>query len=303
MVLCIDIKHEIFMKLDTYSLFQLAYINSEDMDLVSYIMNKRNRVDLCSSAALMDDLEILKCLHNMHYIWSATSMTSAVTNNSLNCLKYLYENGCPFHMKKSFYEHQVDSLGINIFTLAAVNNNLECLKYLHECGFSCRVLSPPSDRDCLLYLHEIDCLDNRDSSCNIAIQNGDMDLLKYLHKLGYKWDISAYHNAISRDNIECIKYLYENNCPYNHTRILGGLINCAVYRNKIECLKYLHNIMKCIITADDVHLAANHGHLDILKYFYENKITYDREQIFRALVINKNKECSKYIINVILFNG
>jgi hypothetical protein len=65
----------------------------------------------------------VQCLENIHYTlirvpWNATTMEIAAKNGSVDCLKYLYDNGCPVEN--------------NICDYAAEGGHVECIKYLND---------------------------------------------------------------------------------------------------------------------------------------------------------------------------
>jgi len=72
----------------------------------------------------------------------------AAVNGHLDCLKYLYEKGCPW-----------DRFTCN---LAAVNGHLDCLKYAHEKGcplnrLTCVYATTNGHSNCLEYAHKNGC--------------------------------------------------------------------------------------------------------------------------------------------------
>ena len=74
--------------------------------------------------------------------------------------------------------------------------------------------------------------------CNvmtIIIKNGNLEILKYLHENGCPWDEDSCYNASENGNLEVLKYLHENNCPWNSNSSAA-----ASHNKQLECLKYLH---------------------------------------------------------------
>lgn len=95
----------------------------------------------------------VKCLERIHDVliripWNSITMEIAAENGSIDCLKYLYENGCP--------------INTDICDYAADGGHLKCLEYLHKMHmpinsktYSCAALN--SHKDCLEYLIKNGC--------------------------------------------------------------------------------------------------------------------------------------------------
>ena len=77
-------------------------------------------VELCSYAAFMGNLDVLKSLHENGCPWSLWACARAAEWGRLDCLKYLHENGCEWANWTC--------------SLAAFNKHLDCLRYAHENG-------------------------------------------------------------------------------------------------------------------------------------------------------------------------
>jgi hypothetical protein len=112
---------------------------------ISVIINSNNKT-ICSNAAKIGSLNLLKVAHKNDCPWDEDTFIYAAEGGYLNCLIYLHENNCPYD------ESACDA--------AAGNGHLECLKYLHENGYQwneidiCRVASTTNHLDCLIYAHQ-----------------------------------------------------------------------------------------------------------------------------------------------------
>jgi hypothetical protein len=142
--------------------------------------------DECSMISLTEMLAedgCLECLKFIHeelgYYWDYNAIIKAIEPNNLECLKYLYENGCP-------YEE-------SIITIACVNQSSDCLNYLLNKG---HVVSK-KDINYIILFNNIECLE-------CILENNS-----------YQLEDSFYHLAISKGYIECIKLLHKYNCPWN----------------------------------------------------------------------------------------
>ncbi len=128
--------------------------------------------------------------------WNAQVCRIAARNGHLECLKYLYENGCPF--------------GKSVCVSAASNGHLDCLKYLHEQG---------------CYLHV--------ETTAYAARNGHLECLKYAHESGFPWDENTTAFAARKGHLECLKYAHEHGCPWTSRASIYaaeyGHIECFKY--------------------------------------------------------------------------
>ena len=143
-------------------------------------------------AAFHGHLECLEYIITTSMKWyegcncNTDTTASAAANGHINCLKFAYENGCP-----------VDSY---TFEYAAEYGQIECLRYLIE--------------NCCEYIsYEIDKV-----LCANAAKNGHIKCLELLHEEEMRWDeqtcVCAAECALKYNQVECLKYAYENGCPY-----------------------------------------------------------------------------------------
>jgi hypothetical protein len=113
----------------------------------------------------------------------------------LDCLKYAYENGCPWAPETTFG--------------AAKNGYLDCLKYACEAG----------------------CPWAPETTFGAA-WNGHLDCLKYAHSQGCPWDDNTIFASTYKDNFECLLYCLENECPID-LKILDLLIKKQKNKNLV----------------------------------------------------------------------
>ena len=89
-----------------------------------------------------------------------------------------------------------------------------------------------------------------------------MESLKYVYELGFKLNENTMMNAVHNDDIDCVIYLYNNNCPipediYSHlkfcktTNIINYLLEkkIKINGNPIECISkcsYNFDIIKIL---------------------------------------------------------
>ena len=70
--------------------------------------------------------------------------------------------------------------------------------------------------------------------CDVSVYSCNLVGLKCVHEMGYKLDWYVNYCAVKGENMKCIRYLCENNCPW-HDNIL--FLND--YIRNVCCLKYM----------------------------------------------------------------
>jgi hypothetical protein len=96
----------------------------------------------------------VRCLEKIHSLlikipWDSITMEIAAENGSIDCLKYLYENGCPVNR--------------DICNYAAEEGHLDCLRYLHLIDMpltikTCLCAAHNGHKNCIEYLLQNGCL-------------------------------------------------------------------------------------------------------------------------------------------------
>lgn len=128
----------------------------------------------CHLAAASGDLEKLMELHANEYPWDVRTVLVAARSQSLTCLQYALENGCP-------------------------------------------------------------C----DTACWAAVKIRDLTLLKVLREHFVPWDEEVTDMAVSNADLDCLRYLFENGCPYNPDIVLQ-MSKCLTTDKGVQpCLQYL----------------------------------------------------------------
>lgn len=145
-------------------------------------------LDVVHNAALLGELEILKCLLKNGFEWYSDTCAAAAYGGFLDILKYCHENGCPWDRETC--------------ENAAWKGNLEILKYAHENG------CPWSQW-----------------TCAFAAAEGHLEVLKYAHGNGCPWDERTFSFTVYRSTIEVVRYLHENGCPWNQGARMNARLN------------------------------------------------------------------------------
>src|SRR5438105_4179141 len=53
------------------------------------------------------------------------------------------------------------------------------------------------------------------NTCATAALYGQLDCLKYLHENGCPWDSFTCYHAAGNGHLDCLKYAHENGCPWD----------------------------------------------------------------------------------------
>ncbi|ATZ81196.1 ankyrin repeat domain-containing protein [Bodo saltans virus] len=124
--------------------------------------------------------------------------------------------------------------------------------------------------------------------CTNAASKGHLECLKYLHENDCPWDEETCEYAASKGHLECLKYAHENGCPCDINTCLN-----AAYYGQLECLKYAHE-NGCPWNANTCLYAAQNGHLECLKYAHDNGCPWNKWTCEIAAQ-NGHLECLKYL--------
>jgi hypothetical protein len=133
---------------------------------------------------------------------------------------------------------------------------------------------------------------NSTESYLIAAKFGKFNVLKWLHKSGNEWHNDTFSNATEFGDLSIIKWLYENHCPIG-SATLTNAVKYASTSNKVNrygIIKLLDD-NKCPTYPEVMmHVATEYGHLNIMKYLYDeyinkysDKIGKDRETMIYAI--------------------
>ena len=137
----------------------------------------------------------------------------------------------------------------------------------------------------------------------LCSQHGYIKALKYLHENNNPWNHLTLYNAIHNNHLDCVKYFHEN-CDYSQYRTYeNAFISHAAGHNSYECLKYLYS-HNYILKSEALESAIHGGYFDCTKYLYERKCPYIKNSklidyaIFAILSYKANFEILQYVIEV-----
>lgn len=194
---------------------------------------------------------------------------------SINCLEFIHNN--------------VDGLEADLSEfsqICAENGSLNCLKFSFENNFNwdektTYEAARKGRLDCLEFAHKNEC-ELSEMVIFASAVNGHLDCLKY--SFDYKFPGFSnevydyiYQRTALNGHLDCLKYLEEKNISNsNELDNPSGENSCvnAIKNNHIDCFKFLHE--KGWPSKPEVcQLAIEKGNLELIKYLYENNITWD----------------------------
>lgn len=167
----------------------------------------------------------LNCLRYIHKLCNLHDngflCTEAASCGSLECLRYLHDNGC--------------IMNDNIILYAMINDNAKMLKYI-------LTFRTENDHNVFIDSHRAALFDA-------------FKCMNYLRKHGYQWDGMTCLCAAYIGSTPMLAYLHENGCPWTCTEdyslfgiydvyldnVLYGSFPCITNNDKSECINYAYN--------------------------------------------------------------
>jgi hypothetical protein len=136
---------------------------------------------------------------------------------------------------------------------AALTGNLELVKYARNKGY---ILSA--------------------KTCVAAACVGNLKMLKYIYKEFNIRNKYVYNIAARYGHLDCLKYAYENTSLHWDDDVIieaacSGSLECFKYIHETSCVCHRDNTsdVVCIIDGKVFEVAADRGHLNIIRYAYE----------------------------------
>lgn len=231
----------------------------------------------CKYAAKMNNLELLKWALNMGCPRDECEIRYAIQNGNLDMVKYIYQTG----LKETGleYGYAAESNKMNIFywlvdkkfkyksdssELACNSGNLGALKIFRSRKFPisdrcAEIVASEGNLKILQWLYDIE-IPMKKRTAEFAALNGHLNILIWLSdKL--KFGNSVFKAAVSGRNIECLEYLFKQQCfKYD-----PATINITAINGDIKTFKWLED--KGFPVGEDVFgFAVESGNIELVKY-------------------------------------
>ena len=288
-------------RLDDSKIFKSATEIEDNIPVMEYLVSLNCPTSVtCCSAARKGALKNIKWLAKKGFsIRSEHTFLQAIDNDSLDVLKWLYENGCPISSKISLFaekcsietlewlkQHQVSiKKSPNLFIGAAIENNSIKMKWLlrSECPLqdsSPSVFSDAAEHgsfEMLKWLYENGCpVDDSIYTMEAAAEHQSLDSLKWLYAIGCPIDSPVVYNAAIRcDSVEKLEWLLAKGCPINAVQAFMG----AAEENNLKLMEWLLEY-GCSVDAYEIfEAAAEQGNIEIMEWLLQKRCSINRPEI------------------------
>ena len=300
----IELKNEIYCilhishnKLGTKCV-QNGWINLlEFLNSIDYKFNNT----LMSIAVVCDNFECVKFLNKIGFKFENYIIPPIAKRDSADQLKYVLDNG--FKWNDIYFYDFCNNSSFNLIKFL-VENKYVSGESGHDMSCYYERLILGGRLDIISYLFDNKFISNKLEYLSIlAISNGNIDILKFFHEKGTPLTADMAKEAAIKTNLECLRYLYDNNCIFDET-VYDGAINA----NSEDCVKFLINI-KCPF-GTKYYLAADKGYLNLVKIFEKEVNIWDERLFINLASVSVNDfivrkgghiknylECVKYAFN------
>jgi hypothetical protein len=131
---------------------------------------------------------------------------------------------------------------------------------------------------------------------------GNIEVLKYAHKKGYKFSSKTLGYIIERGSLEMVKYMNEETFTYDYTMgILPTEINImehAARGGHLDIIKYYYNNgLEWYDYCSKV--AANRGHLNVLEYVHKDLRPLSRQAKLDCAYSTRNIAVLEFIHSIV----
>ena len=214
---------------------------------------------ICTTAVKCRKMEVLKYLHENKFPWDEETFKEGISQG-IGYVEYLYENKCPWNEETFNY---------------AIHKNLDFVRYLYDrkCPMNkdkvIEIIVTEKYFNILKYFVDVGYPILNEKIFSSFSYN--LEYIKYLHENKCPWDESVTYRA--SENIECLKYLHENGYPWNKRSYVN-----AIKINNFECVKYLYD-NGCQWNEDAISTASYCDHFDIFKYLHLNGCPIDKRVV------------------------
>lgn len=140
--------------------------------------------------------------------------------------------------------------------------------------------------------YEINLEETNEYLCYDHEKETYIEFVKKLDK--NSWYEGTIQFAVDEGDFECVKYLYENGCPFNKDNIISLGVDTV---DNLEMLKYLHGIGGCLNNGH-VILARLADNYEVFEYLLDNGCEFDIELAKSyGIMFTEEDEGENYIDN------
>lgn len=254
---------------------------------------RKNNVGIIATAAEAGSTDALWVLRQLGYEWDERAVSLAGKNNHADLVRDLIMKGCPALdswagiVSPALACLARDGTDESLSVLKELKSNFDIYECARKLAFSGQIkplewglnLFGTIDRFVYYdvfkydYDHIFDWLEQHKyhindrygyevTVCSLAISAGKYQKLPNLLKLGYTLDPVCMVRAVGDKNIECIQFLFDNDCPIDDTSYLE-----AAYIGSVKILDMLYTK-----TNNINHHTRNIFYHEILSQYLEHYI-------------------------------
>ncbi len=275
------------------------------------------RRDIYEYAVENSNYEILEWLIDQECPKSEISNVSKIASekNDLEMMKWLQEKG--FKLKcygayTDFYQHRNFeamewlykngfSFNFNMFKKANEKKDMEMIVWLLERDYKVdsfeleEIVLSGNMEAIKLVIEKGTCEVNKESFGNI-IRTGNLELIQLFFTDKSLFNNYTMSSAVRTGNIDLVKWLIENECPYQiSTGYSFGILDSAINTGNLEMVKFIMSLDENIDVTKMYENAVNS--LDIMEYFLSlSDVLPDKETLCDA-IMKRNFEVIKLLLD------
>lgn len=233
-----------------------------DITILEYLINKQcpRNAKVFAAAAYGGNINVLYWLMQHNFPWDKRAIESAIDNNQLVALKWLY--------KRRVIMEGTLPLVIN-------TSNIDILKWcISKKIFSLSIVSAVTKGDIiaaqLIYDDDKD-INKSKILYDIAIQNDDIVMVEWLFNHSFKGDKFICAEAAAVGNLQILQWARSKSLYWDNNVFIK-----ATKSGNLAIIKWAHD-NKCEQLKSLCSLAAKYKYLNILKWAYYNRYPTDKD--------------------------
>lgn len=233
--------------------------------------------------------------------WSSSETIIAAAGGNVSCLKYALDNradkkklnGAHIRVQldivKFWVEKGLQFDADELYLNAAKEGNLEVVEYLYEQGkqFPGLLVSFAAKSSNTKLVQWI--FDRSNQTLTFLSAKSNLQMVKFLAELGATGTCDA---AAQCGSLEVVRYLHEE----KKIPVTSTTLNVAVENGHLDLVKYLMD-QKITVQHDLAISAASSGNVDVLKFVHERGLPWTTGQyknIYTAAISSNSVACMKY---------
>lgn len=186
-------------------------------------------ISLLNFACYNINAECLQVLHNFGYKLNSDLYENAIKHESITCLNYLRK--CNIQLSKEYLVLVAENGSVNLFReLMFLGITIDVIRGAISSG-SIEIMQIILENVTINSQSLVKPAPLKENQTNIMIESNIMcqmfvdaftnvwcdsctEMADYLRQVGWTWCRDLYFAAATADNEYCMKYLFENDCPY-----------------------------------------------------------------------------------------